>query len=363
MLDAKQALKEEEEAAMLKLLFSNEISLNPESMTYSELEILARLLQHPSPSTLLDSPVFTTLGAEEYITDLKEMFESIPERPKPKNWIKGKKGKKQREKWEKKVARYEENYQIVQVAPSIIPAYFSAIRVFEYNVSELMGVPLYREGSEVIERTNWTEWWAQMDREIAEEKKNTKALTFQQSLDTFPSEEDLHPRHQDLSTKKKKKKTSKKKHTLSSIRLPPGPHKSSPRGPIYESQLFTPLRWEVHFVNLTAINEEFEQNPERKWDYAKDFFKLEYSSDAAPYHMKDLTVGTWLDLGIKIGKEKAVDKTEMFELETEVVGTKKKTKKGKGAKKNRKNNKETFWDVFLRRAFINSGHKLEFEDE
>ncbi len=172
MLDGKQALKEEEEAAMIKSLLNNEITLNPESMTYSALEILARLSQHPSPSTLLDSAVFKTLGAEDYISDLKEMFESIPERPKPKKWKKGKKGGKQREKWEKKVARYEENYQIVQVAPSIIPAYFSAIRVFEYNVSELMGVPFHREGSEVIERTNWTEWWAQMDRELAEERKN-----------------------------------------------------------------------------------------------------------------------------------------------------------------------------------------------
>ena len=103
----------------------------------------------------------------------------------------------------------------------------------------------------------------------------------------------------------------------------------------------------------------------RKWDYANDFFKMEYSSDAAPYHMKDLTVGTWLDLAIKIGKEKAVGKTEMYELE---ITEEKKSKKGKGERRGAKEggakkDKETFWDVFLRRAFINSGHKLDFGDE
>ena len=208
-------------------------------------------------------PSSELLGAEEYITDLKEMFESIPERPKPKKWTNGKKGKSEREKWEKKVVKYEENYQIVQVAPSIIPAYFSAIRVFEYNVSELAGVQFQRQGREVIERTNWTEWWAQMDRDLAEEKEMSEGLTFQTSFDNFPSEEDLHPHHQDLSIEKKKKK-SKKKPTPPSIRLPPGPHKSAPRGPIYDSQLFTPLRWEVHFVNLTAINAEYEKDPDKK---------------------------------------------------------------------------------------------------
>lgn len=363
-LDAKQALKEEEEAEMLKRLLNSEIPLNPESLSHSELEILYRLSEHSSPSTLLDSPVFRTLGTEEYITDLKEMFESIPERPKPKKWTNGKKGKKEREEWEKKVMKYEENYQIVQVAPSIIPAYFSAIRVFEYNVSELAGVQFHRQGHEVIERTNWTEWWAQMDKELAEEKEISEGLTFQTSFDTFPSEEDLHPHHKDLSTEKKKKK-SKNKPTAPSIRLPPGPHKSAPRGPIYESQLFTPVRWEVHFVNVTAVNEEYETDPERNWDYAKDFFKMEYSSDAAPYYMKDLTVGTWLDLAIKIGKEKAVDKTDMSELEIDGEKNSKKGKgdKGKDKEGGTKRDKETFWDVFLRRAFINSGHKLDFGDE
>jgi endopolyphosphatase len=363
MLDAKQALKEEEDAAMLKSLLNNEIPRNPESMSHSELEILTRLSEYSSLSTLLDSPDFRAFGAEEYITDLKEMFESIPERPKPK------KGKKDKKDWQKKVAKYEENYQIVQVAPSIIPAYFSAIRVFEYNVSELAGVQFHRQGYEVIERTNWTEWWAQMDRELTEEKETSEGLTFQTSFDTFPSEENLHPHHQDLSIEKKKKK-SKKKPAPPSIRLPPGPHKSAPRGPIYESQLFSPIRWEVHFVNLTAINEEHEKYPERKWDYGKDFFKMEYSSDAAPYNMKDLTVGTWLDLGIKIGKEKTVDKTKMAELE---IVDEMNRKRGKGDKKGKdsgdakkggaRKDKETFWDVFLRRAFVNCGHKLEFGDE
>lgn len=202
-----------------------------------------------------------------------------------------------------------------------------------------------------------------MDRELTEEKETSEGLTFQTSFDTFPSEDD------DLSIEKKKKK-SKKKPVPPSIRLPPGPHKSAPRGPIYDSQLFSPTRWEVHFVNITAINEEYEKYPERKWDYGEDFFKMEYSSDAAPYNMKDLTVAIWLDLGIKIGKEKAVGKTKMAELD---IVDEMKSKKGKGDKKGKdkggskkggaRKDKETFWDVFLRRAFVNCGHKLEFGDE
>jgi endopolyphosphatase len=373
LLDAKQALEEEEEAQMLKYLLYSDQRPDFSTFTDSELDILQRLT-HRSPTELLDLPDtdFQALGTEEYLIELKGMFQAIPERPKPKG-----KSDKKRKKWEEKVREYEENYQVVQVSPSIIPAYFTAIRVTEYNISGLEGEKFERFENELIERTNWTEWWAQMDREIAEEQTlehdktidESRGLTFQQSgsnPDRYFGDVSVLDSYRRMLAKKPKKPPP-------SPRLPPEPHKSAPRGPLYESQVFTPLRWEVHFVNLTTMNTLYEEDPERQWDYGKDLFRMEYSSDAAPYYMKDLTVGTWLDLGIKIGDDQAVNKSEMQDgwvsdsdgdYGDEVA--KKKPKKGKGKKgkdKGKETDQETYWDVFLRRAFINSGHQLDFGND
>jgi endopolyphosphatase len=401
-LDAKQAFEEEEEAELLKRINNN---YEFDELSPEELTVLARLSTH-SPSNLLDSDHnFKALGAEEYLSDLKDMFADIKAPPKPHKW----KGKKDRQKWEKKVREYEENYQVVQVAPSIIPAYYSAIRVFEYNVSELAGVQFRRGNQEPTFRTNWTEWWADMDRQIEEERlleledlhqdmSSDSTFTIQ---DVDSSDAVMSPDEFRSSRRRRKSRHPNDHATRKSIkhppgfRIPPGPHKSAPRGPVYESQLFTPLRWEVHFVNLTEINDLFEENPKRSWNYGKEFYQMEYTSDAAPYNLKDLTVGTWLELGRKIGKDKQIKKktgldlggTEIGEFDVEYldgedwdgypvnedetsdsdsddisVAKKGKKKKGKGKKgKKEKGSGETFWDIFLRRAFVNSGHEYQLD--
>jgi endopolyphosphatase len=375
LLDAKQALEEEEEAEMLKRMLAEEI--DTQTLTDDDLEILERL-STKDPSDLLDihKRDFDILGTEDYITSLKDMYSSVPARPKPKKWKKGKKGEKQRKKWEKKVREWEENYQIVQVAPSIIPAYYSAIRVFEYNVSELVGQQFTRDvGS--IERINWTQWWEQMDMEIAAEAsgegdhENYLGRIQLQDSDWAMLDDDSafsEATSRDPSIQKKPKKPPP-------VHIPAGPHKSAPRGPLFEPQVFTPLRWEVHFSNLTDINAKYERNPEQGLNY-KNFFKLEYASDAAPYYMKDLTISSWLELARNIGQEKKIkgNKTHMsIEEETESMETEslvddyttkdgleegkyahEKEKKGKKEKKKQ----ETYWDVFLRRVFVNSGHHM-----
>lgn len=397
-LDAKKALEEEEEADMLKtLLYSDE---KPDISTFSpsELEILSRLSSRSADELLDSHDEIRILGAEEYMSDIKEMLEKLPAPPKPRKWGKGRKGEKQRRRWERKVREYEENYQVVQVAPSVIPTYFSGIRVFEYNVSELAGQLFTREEVSIVERTNWTEFWEQMDREIAEEAEDKSAIPSQLSngllfQNTDPTNQDILPDTTDpdllpsdhYTIRKNKPKKSPRVH------LPQGPHKSSPRGPLYEPQLFTPVRWEVHFVNLTDMNIKYEHHPKRSWDYSKDFFKLEYTSDGAPYYMRDMTVATWLDLGRKVGKEKPIKKKKVAmdgleymgdagekgdmkdiegyasDSESDSDGEISKHKKGKGKKKKdgkgKKKEKETFWDVFLRRAFINSGHHLQFDSD
>ena len=373
LLDAKQALEEEEEAEMLKRILSGKVDVT--TFTDDDFEILERL-STKDPSDILDTHKndLTILGAEEYIASVKEMFSALPGKPNPKKWKKGKKGEKQRKKWEKKVKEYLENYQIVQVAPSIIPAYYSAIRVFEYNVSELVGQQFTRDMSNV-ERVNWTEWWADMDKEVAAERENESPpesylgrLQLQDSdWAMLDDDEDLNTHEPSIQKKPKKPPP---------VHIPPGPHKSARPGPLFEPQLFTPLRWEVHFANLTEINAEYDKNPEKERNY-KEFFKFEYASDDAPYSMKDLTIDSWLKLAREIGKEKktssvgrnlakdAGDET----TETDWVDSRNKKDGGEGGGKSEKGKKgkkekeppETYWDVFIRRAFVNTGHQLDFE--
>jgi endopolyphosphatase len=405
-LDAKKALQEEEEAELLKRMHDDDFDFS--ALSEKEQVVFTRL-STKSPSTLLDSDQnFNILGAEEYLTDLKDMFEAIKRPPIPHKW----KGKKDRKNWKKKVREYEENYQVVQVAPSIIPAYYSAIRVFEYNVSELAGTQFRRGNQQPIIRTNWTEWWSQMDRQIEDERLQEHDDLTIQNVDV--GDGDIYPLPDNLDSPSRRRRNRKSRHGPikkktkkhpPSLHIPDGPHKSAPRGPIYDSQLFTPLRWEVHFVNLTEMNAKYENNPSKSWDYGKDFFKMEYTSDAAPYNLKDLTVGAWLDLGRKIGKEKEIKKktdldpgdmeefvdysgeglhafkddylddgeeefdlsddnrdTDVSDGEDDDVAVAKKGKKGKGKKgKKEKGSGETFWDIFLRRAFVNSGHEYQLD--
>jgi len=356
-LDAEQALQEEKEAQMLKRLILKE-DFDIMSLSKEESLIFQRLIARTpaSRADLLDfmyhiddgdDGELSIQGLEEYITALKESFDQIPHRPKPpRKWKDGKKGEKQRNKFEKTCREYEENYQVVQVAPSIIPAYWTGIRVIEYNISGLNGVQFSRN-AEPMQRINWTEWWLQMDKEVeAEELLTDKEAAYQgawtiQQPNTVPEEDP------NLTSPKRKKKKPKK--FKNPIYVPPGPHKNAPRGPVYESQLFSPTRWEVHFVNLTAANAEHDADPSQEWDYGQGFFQLEYTSDDAPYVMGDLTMKTWLELAIDIAKEKLVKNATGLTAPD----------RGKG----KKEDEETYWDVFLRRAFINSGHVLDFDDE
>jgi len=367
LLDAKQALEEEEEAEMLKRFLSAQVDIT--TFSSDELEILERLATKDA-STLLDSHhnEVHVLGAEEYLSDLKQMFASIPSKPKPKKWKKGKKGEKQRKKWERKVREFEENYQIVHVAPSIIPAYYSGIRVFEYNISELVGKQFTRSVDNV-ETVNWTKWWAQMDMEVGSEMEDHhESYPGRLQLQDSDWADDQFD-HRMTKFHSQNPSTQMKPKKRPPAHIPAGPHKSAPRGPLFEPQLFTPLRWEVHFANLTEINAKYKENPTQDWNY-QNFFKLEYASDSAPYNMKDLTLNSWLELARKIGKEKKtteVDTTNsVMETNSDIddyiekgSDRKGKEKKGKGKKgKKEKKKAQTYWDVFLRRAFVNSGHHL-----
>ena len=101
--------------------------------------------------------------------------------------------------------------------------------------------------------------------------------------------------------------------------------------------------------------------------------------------MKDLTVDTWLELARNIGKEKKAGKSEMTDsMELNMANDdirdseesdvdealkrgndkkKKKGGKGKGKKGKHEKKTETYWDVFLRRAFVNSGHPIDLDIE
>src|SRR6202035_236202 len=74
-LDAQQAQEEEEEAEMLKSMLYSKTEPDLSTFNTSELAILSRLSQRSSAAELLDShDEIRILGAEEYMTDLKEMF-------------------------------------------------------------------------------------------------------------------------------------------------------------------------------------------------------------------------------------------------------------------------------------------------
>ncbi|KAF9277831.1 Endopolyphosphatase [Mortierella alpina] len=177
---------------------------------------------------------FHQLGLNSYLLELWSQYEDIP-----------------------KHAKYND-YAIVYVAPSVIPTYNPALRIYTYQLAIEKDRPIETivEKSEVLE--------------IQEEESSS----VEDDVDYVVS----------LDGKKKKKRKHKKPKKPKKPKRPANPAAAPP------ITFGFPLNYTQYWVNLTQANLEPHKQPE---------FEVEYRT-REDYGMKDLSVPHWLSLARKI---------------------------------------------------------------
>ncbi|KAF9984645.1 Endopolyphosphatase [Mortierella antarctica] len=180
---------------------------------------------------------FHQLGLNSYLLELWSQYEDIP-----------------------KHAKYND-YAMVFVAPSVIPTYNPALRIYAYQLA--------------IEK----------DRPIEKIEEQSKVLEIQDEEESSSAEDDVDD---DISLDGEKKKKKKRKHKKPKKPKKPKRPANPPAAPPITFGF--PLNYTQYWVNLTQANLEPHKQPE---------FQVEYRT-REDYGMKDLSVPHWLSLARKI---------------------------------------------------------------
>lgn len=299
-----------------------------------------------------------------------DLFESITRKKKQK--------KTKQDKFLEKIGgEWAERYSLSLVSASVVPNYFPALRVIEYNVSGLENLP--------VSHANCPE-----------------KMTVQEAEEAHCFIED-ETEEAPVEVEKKKKGKGKKKHKKPKFTIPKPPSKSAPPGPAYSPQTLSWLGYQQYFANLTRINDDFDQDQiigEEGWHDGKysgkkphkdksrhhNKFKYEIEYDTrndSVFGLKDLTVRSYLDLAARIGQYKPpkgdrIEDVNAEDSETtdgdgdagacgdhELAASKKKKKKhGKHGKKHKHRRAiNRVWFTFVDRAFVGARDDNELHDE
>ena len=364
-----------------------------------------------SVRTTLDDDL-TTRSAADYLTELRTRWSQIPTPPKLFNlqshshssetsnakddvnhkkrnvnekWKHAERKKSKKDKFLDEIGgEWGERYSLSLVAPSVVPNYFPALRVIEYNITGLDKLT-----SSTIPDKNGSQ-------------NNVMDLGDQPIDDTVQDtrKDTLHT----LKKQKKSGRTNKRKHKQK-IKVPKSPSKTSPPGPAYSPQTLSWLGYTQYYANLTVINDDFSSNSEppdsgpvedERWKEGKHRgkrpkdknrkprttgFKYEVEYDTRTdkvFGLKDLTVRSYVNLAARIGQYKAKGSSRMnAALETNRSGficedgitdnhmatkdrKKRKKKQGKGTKRRAANK---VWFTFVQRAFVGTREEAEIHDE
>lgn len=287
----------------------------------------------------------TVMGAADYLQELRQNWAKLQPPPTDSNnpgKVKG--GKKGRKGRKKKSDLWGERYSLSLVSPSIVPNYYPALRIVEYNTSGLEDTPLWRESAKSV----------MMPIEL-EQNDRQKHLNLKRQHLPHTEEEEADNEIDAYKKKGKKHKGGDSKPKEPDFIIPHPPAKSSPPGPAYSPQPLTLTGYTQYFANLTHINnvttEDLSAVSDRdeedetwvdwllRWrkgrhgnkkpthpepDPRQFNFEVEYSTfDDKLYKLGDLTVNSYVELAYRIskqpkkGKAKGVDVTYDSEAQDE----------------------------------------------
>jgi endopolyphosphatase len=150
----------------------------------------------------------------------------------------------ERDYYDKIGGKYAERFAVSHMAASVVPNYFPALRVFEYNITGLEDHVVFAEDASSVgssERWHDEEVIVPNGEYVADEEEDDSRLL------TLPRLMSIFRQTQPTATRKKK-------HRLI---IPDPPSKHAPPGPAYSPQVLSWLGYTQYFANLTHINNDF----------------------------------------------------------------------------------------------------------
>ena len=273
----------------------------------------------------------STQSSADYLTELRYGWSNLPDKVEmedmPAHWdirpsldaSRNKKNRKSKHgKSLDKIGGYwGERYSATFVGASVVPNYFPAMRVYEYNTTGIG-------------------------------QKSSKTISLDHELSTTGLDESKHKKHKEKG--------------------PEPPSKSQPPGPAYSPQTLSLLSYTQYFANLTRINAAFALSHDSS--KAKFSYEVEYDTkEDSVYELPDLTMRSYIDLAARIGKyapdEDGLVPEQMVEGEDEAsLANKKKHKKHKKKKghgKRKATNK--LWFTFVNRAYVGAKDEDDLHDQ
>lgn len=226
----------------------------------------------------------------------------------------------------------DERFSMSYIHASIIPTYYPGFRIYEYNITGLDEAPSARVYEDGTPFRPWSEVFDDLNDYLTE--IDNMSL---EELDELDEETDGMLSTRDIVEIAKKKKKGKKKGKKGGKKKKP--KKLDPtwppifenvtRGPAYDPQLFTPVKFYQYFLNMSYVNTK---GNEFKYD-------IEYETDKAPYNMKSLVVSEWIKLAGRMTSYDNNDPTEEGEDQSPIDA----------------NKKLNIWEQFVQWAFASSG--------
>ncbi|KAL9025603.1 MAG: hypothetical protein Q9196_005598 [Gyalolechia fulgens] len=288
-----------------------------------DMRILSGEVQGPAKPP--KSTGFSIQSSARYLTELRRGWSQLPDEVEAeaidaRDISEAMRRKSKHEKFLDSIGgEWGERYSATLVGASIVPNYYPAMRVFEYNTTAL-------------------------------HLTTGNGQPYPEQLSSARSE-------------KHRKSGKSKKH---GFRKPKPPSKSSPPGPAYSPQTLSLLSYTQYFANLTRINAAFVspgKSPTPRFNY-----ELEYDTrNDTIYGLSDLTLRSYIDLAARIGKYKPgrddllSDAWEDVEDHPSMTKKKKHKKKKKHHKKRKAINK--LWYTFVNRAYVGAKDDEELRDQ
>ncbi|KAL9596716.1 MAG: hypothetical protein Q9219_005627 [cf. Caloplaca sp. 3 TL-2023] len=286
---------------------------------------------------------FSIQSSAQYLTELRYGWSRLPDKVEaktlkarngiwPASWVTAKDREQQSEHerfLDQIGGEWGERYSATLVGASVVPNYYPAMRVFEYNTTGIH----------------------QMAGHLDRGQGNPSS--------TDASVESDHD--EELGTSRKRRFVK-----------PKPPSKSSPPGPAYFPQTLSLLSYTQYFANLTRINADFASpghSPAPEFTY-----ELQYDTkNDTIYRLSDLTVKSYLDLAKRIGKYKPEPSEllpdALMESEDDLSAAKKKKHKKKKDKKKKKHHHKKrkaiskLWFTFVNRAYVGAKDVEELRDQ
>lgn len=197
-------------------------------------------IRHPKTQ----SDVNIMLNDAGYLNGLRRMWSKLPAPPETLGWDgredpNGRNSAEERSYYDKIGGKYAERFAVSHIAASVVPNYFPALRVYEYDITGLEDL-VVSPAAALSEPSS--ELWYNDDETDENEQHYSGVELKKRSFFSNPFSI-LTP----TITKKKK----------SHLIIPQPPSKHAPPGPAYSPQPLSWLGYTVYHANLTHINNDF----------------------------------------------------------------------------------------------------------